>query len=67
MLSALLPFDLSLDESVLPAMVPEPSEEDLENLPPKLEQHREFFRRILDEVGLTPLSHTHQSFLGFLA
>jgi putative DNA methylase len=65
-LSALLPYDLSLDESVLPAMIPEPSEEDLENLPPKLEEHREFFRRLLDEVEPTPLSSAHQQFLRVL-
>lgn len=63
MLSALLPYDLSLDEAVLPAVVPEPSEEDLENLPPKLREHEAFFRRLLDEVGPTRLTCSHDTFL----
>jgi len=62
-LSALLPHDLSLDESVLPAMAPEPSEEDLENLPPKLREHEGFFRRLLDEVEPTQLTRSHDTFL----
>lgn len=65
-LSALLPYDLSLDEAVLPAMAPEPSEEDLENLPPKLREHEAYFRRLLDEVGPTRLSAAHQQFLRVL-
>jgi hypothetical protein len=47
-------------------MVPEPSEEDLEKLPPKLERHREFFSNLLNEVEPTPLSQVHQQFLRVL-
>ena len=62
-LSALLPHDLQLDESVLPPMVSEPSEEDLENLPPKLQPHREFFQRLLKDVQPTALAPSHKRFL----
>src|SRR5204862_7182017 len=41
-LAGLLPFDLSLDPSILPPEATEPSVADLDELPPKLRQHREF-------------------------
>jgi putative DNA methylase len=62
-LSALLPFDLKLDESVLPEMIPEPLEEDLENLPPKLVPHKAFFHHLLREVAATPLTREHDRFV----
>ena len=62
-LAGLLSHDLQLDKSVLPPMVDEPSTEDLENLPPKLQEHRAFFERLLDEVKPTQLTTMHQNFL----
>jgi adenine-specific DNA methylase len=62
-LAALLPHDLQFDESVLPSTVDEPTAADLENLPRKLERHRDFFERLLREVGPTPLTQEHETFL----
>jgi putative DNA methylase len=62
-LAALLPYDLELDESVLPAMVDEPSEDDLEDLPPRLRPHRAFFERLLHEIKPTQLPKAHWDFL----
>ena len=62
-LGALLPFDLDLPETVLPATAPEPSEEDLDELPRKMQPHRAFFERLLKEVPATRLAKQHQQFL----
>jgi adenine-specific DNA methylase len=62
-LAGLLPHDLQLDASVLPSMIDEPSAEDLEDLPPKLQEHRSFFKRLLDEVKPTQMIMEHQNFL----
>jgi adenine-specific DNA methylase len=62
-LAGLLPYDLDLDEAVLPPVVNEPSVEDLEDLPPKLRPHRAFFERLLTEVAPTQLTPTHQDFI----
>ncbi|NLY01876.1 MAG: DUF1156 domain-containing protein, partial [Rhodopirellula sp.] len=62
-LSALLPHDLDLEDSILPTMVAEPSEADIENLPRKFELHAEFFFRLLREILPTQLTHAHQEFL----
>src|SRR5882672_5852089 len=62
-LAGLLPHDLQLDASVLPPMVEEPSTDDLEELSPKLQEHRAFFERLLDEVKPTQLTIMHQNFL----
>ena len=62
-LAALLPYDLQLDESVLPPLADEPTAEDLDNLPPKLQPHRSFFERLISEVMPTPLIQEHENFL----
>jgi hypothetical protein len=62
-LAGLLPHDMQLDESVLPPMVDEPSVEDLEDLPPKLQEHRGFFERLIAEVEPTQLPQSHNQFL----
>src|SRR5437667_8190450 len=62
-LAGLLPYDLRLDELVLPSMVDEPSADDLESLPAKYEPYREFFQRLLDEIGPTPLPPSHRDVL----
>ncbi len=62
-LAALLPHDLQLDDSVLPPLADEPTAEDLDNLPPKLQPHRDFFERLLSEVRPTPLTQEHENFL----
>ena len=62
-LAALLPHDLQLDNSVLPPLADEPTAENLDNLPPKLQHHRNFFERLLREVGPTPLTREHQDVL----
>jgi putative DNA methylase len=62
-LAALLPHDLQLDESVLPSLVDEPTAEDLDNLPPKLQPHYAFFKRLITEVSPTTLTREHQYFL----
>jgi len=62
-LAALLPFDLDLDESVLPSMVEEPSEKDIDSLPAKFQNHENFFRRLLNEVRSTSLTREHSVFL----
>jgi adenine-specific DNA methylase len=59
-LAALLPFDLRLDASVLPPVVPEPTTEDLTGLSRKYEPQRAFFEHILADIGPTempPASH----------
>jgi hypothetical protein len=62
-LAAMLPHDLQLDESVLPPMVDEPTADDLDNLPPKLQDHRGFFEQLLSGVRSTPLTQEHQHFI----
>ena len=54
-LAGLLSHDLQLNESIIPPMVDEPSTEDLNNLPPKLQDHGVFFERLLTEVEPTTL------------
>src|SRR5262249_53608310 len=62
-LAGLLPYDMQLDEAVLPLMVDEPSVEDLEDLPPKLQEHRRFFEKLLTEVEPTQLPQSNNQFL----
>src|SRR5215470_3659463 len=62
-LAGLLPYDMQLDASVLPPMIGEPSEEDLEELPPKLQEHRAFFEQLLNAVKPTLLTMEHEDFL----
>jgi adenine-specific DNA methylase len=62
-LSALLPHDVTLDESHLQAWIAEPSRDDLEDLPAKLEKHRAVFEQILDEIKATPLTEQHKRLL----
>lgn len=62
-LAALLPHDLTLPEEVLPPLVEEPTEADLENLPPKLLPHRAFFEELLATGRSTELSPAHAAFL----
>lgn len=62
-LAGLLPYDLSLDESVLAAEVPEPSAADADNLPAKLEEHRQFFEQLLTDIKPAPLTREHTMFL----
>lgn len=62
-LAALLPYDLDLDDSLLPPMLDEPSTDDLNNLSPKLQPYRAFFERLLAEVGPMPLTHAHLGLL----
>jgi putative DNA methylase len=53
-LSALLPHDMKFDPTLLPALVQEPSQTNLDDLPAKMRPHRAFFERLLGEVGPTP-------------
>lgn len=62
-LAALLPHDLQLEESLLPSLLPEPQRSELDELPGKLQPHRKFFERLLDEVGATELAPSHSNFL----
>lgn len=62
-LGALLPHDLDLPEEILPPTADEPSEDDLDELPRKMEPHRSFFERLLKEVPATQLTKQHQQFL----
>jgi len=62
-LAGLLPHDLSLDESVLPAEGAEPEIGDLEDLPRKLRTYREFYEEILDQVRATALTPPHTALL----
>jgi adenine-specific DNA methylase len=63
LLSALLPHDVSLDEAPLPKTVSELSAADLDRLPARLVPYRNFFAKLLAEVGPTPLSPPHAAFL----
>jgi adenine-specific DNA methylase len=54
---------MQLDASILPPMVEEPSIKDLEDLPPKLQEHQVFFERLLTEVKPTQLPPSHNQFL----
>ncbi len=58
-LSALLPHDVRFSEQHLPPTVSEPSTVDLDLLPAKFRPHRDFFERLLTEVGPTSLSPAH--------
>jgi len=62
-LGALLPFDLSIRDEVLPFMVSEPSERDLEELAPKQEPLTGFFRSLISDVLPTKLSKEHNCLL----
>lgn len=62
-LGALLPHDLDLPEEILPPTADEPDEDDLDELPRKMEPHRAFFERLLKEVPATQLTKQHQQFL----
>jgi putative DNA methylase len=61
-LAGLLPHDLKLTDSVLPNAVPEPSQADLESLPPRLKGHEEFFKKLLVDVPFTCLTREHENF-----
>src|SRR6266511_2457204 len=62
-LGALLPHDLEIAEDLLPAVIPEPTGDDLENLPRRLEDNREALERILLETAPTRSTKSHQTFL----
>ena len=62
-LAGLLPYDMQLDEAILPPLIGEPSVEELEELSPKLQEHRGFFRKLLTEVEPTQLPQSHNQFL----
>lgn len=63
LLSALLPHDVTFDEANLPETVSELSAADLDRLPGRLAPYRNFFAKLLAEVGPTPLSPAHAGFL----
>lgn len=62
-LGALLPHDLDLPEEILPPTADEPDEDDLDELPRKMEDYRDFFRNLLGDVPRTELTSQHQKFL----
>ena len=62
-LGALLPHDLDLPEEILPPTADEPDEDDLDELPRKMEDYRGFFQGLLSEVPPTELTLQHQKFL----
>ncbi len=62
-LSALLPHDFKIPDDLLPPALQEPSLTDLENLPDKFRQHRDFFQKLLSEVNPTTLTKTHRDLL----
>lgn len=64
-LSALLPHDLRIDESLLPECVAEPTESDIDLLPAKYRLHADFFRRLL-EIEPTQLTEEHREFIRVL-
>jgi len=62
-LSAILPVDMDLKEDVLPIPSTELTEEDIQNLPPKFEEHLDFFKNLLNETSNIPLNKIHENFL----
>lgn len=62
-LAALLPYDLSLSEELLPRFIDEPGEDDLKNLPAKVANHRLFFEELLRDVQPTQLTEAHRAFI----
>jgi adenine-specific DNA methylase len=62
-LGALLPHDLEIADDLLPAIIPEPTGDDLENLPRRLDHNREVLKRILLETKQTHSTKSHQTFL----
>ena len=65
-LSALIPFDIDFDQSVLPDQVDEVSRADLDSLPRKFDEHRAFFEGLISRTGPTPLTGPQASFLASL-
>jgi len=62
-LSALLPHDLFLSPFSLPQEIAEPDENDLADLPKKLQQHIEFYLDLLRQTPPTKLTYAHSSFV----
>src|SRR5436190_1619861 len=62
-LAGLLPYDLNLPEHVLPQVVAEPTQADLDDLPAKIADQRPFFERMLRELAPTSLTPEHERFL----
>lgn len=62
-LGALLPYDLHISHNILPPMVSEPSEQDLDDLPPKQARLSGFFRSLISSVPPTKLSDQHDCLL----
>jgi adenine-specific DNA methylase len=65
-LGGLLPHDLDVDPDVLPEEIPEPTEEEILEVPPKLKDNIPFYRKILEETNPTELSKSHGDFLRLL-
>ena len=61
--AGLLPHSFQLPSNVLPPLVREPSKEDLERLPSRLQDHAEFYHSILENVKPSQLPDTHKCFL----
>jgi adenine-specific DNA methylase len=61
--SALLPHAVRLPDEVLPPMVSEPSESDLDELSGRQALLRDFFRKLLTEIKPSPLTDEHRALL----
>jgi adenine-specific DNA methylase len=62
-LSSLIPYDLDIDDSLLPQWLPEPSKDELNGLPRRIAGHKSFFEELIDAVQPTPLTPRHRNLL----
>ena len=62
-LSVLLPFDLRIRPDLLPSMVSEPSEQELENVSAQQEHLAAFFQALISDIPPTRLSPEHSCLL----
>ncbi len=62
-LAGLLPFDLHVPDNMLPRLIPEPSETDLQELPPKSHRLIDFFTTLTNPLQAIRISDSHWDFL----
>lgn len=63
LLGSVLPHDLTIGEDVLPTEFSEPVDADLDLLPPRFQQQREFLRHLIKDLPATELTVQHKAFL----
>ncbi len=62
-LGSVLPHDFVIESELLPSVFDDPSEPDLDELSPRLREHRDFLASLLQVIPATRLTLQHQGFL----